>query len=96
MRKHLNIIFGSIILVFFASVFLAYPIEANRVSGFCDTIESGTDINEVIEKARGIFGFDIWKKDGSAFVTIKSKFTFKTLCFIETENGLITNASFSQ
>lgn len=94
MRKKLNQIAGIVFLSVIGGCMAAYPIEDRRIGRFCSAVAAGSDVSAAVEDAESMFGVDIWHRPGSNVVVVKSDFTFKTLCLIQTNQSRVVSALF--
>lgn len=93
MLKRVIKIVGILVVLVIGSCVAAIPIEDRRIGGFCASVTVGSDKEQVLNRARAMFGVQIRDSDDTYFF-VKSIFTFKTLCLVKTENSHVTDASF--
>lgn len=95
LRRRVKQIAGVLFLSVVGGCMAAHPIEDRRIGRFCDSVAIGSDVADSVARASRMFGIEIRQKPKSDVVVVKSVFTYKTLCFIETSDSRVVSALFS-
>jgi hypothetical protein len=95
MRLGTNQILAAVALSIIGGCVAAYPIEDRRIGSYCASISAGSDVSDAVTSARSMFGVGVAQSAELNLVMVKSRFTFKTLCIIETSQSKVVRASFS-
>ena len=86
---------GLTLVVIFIGLVVLHPIEHKRIEGYCESITVGSNIESALFVAKKMFGVEVWEKPESNTYVILSNFTFKTICFIKTEDNEVISANFN-
>jgi hypothetical protein len=93
MRKLVTIA-GILIVLTIGSCVAAYLIEDHRIGAFCNSVAVGSDEKQILNRASEMFGVEIRHQPRGTSFFVKSVFTYKTLCIVETENSRVTDTFF--